>query len=70
MLSTLVLRGAYVDAKGIRWDTNDADVEGYLFKQSRWVKGMLVMKYVIYFDISHYNIFNRMEEAIFCVERF
>jgi hypothetical protein len=32
-------RGAYVDAKGVRWDTNDADFEGYLNKQSRWVRG-------------------------------
>lgn len=32
------MRGAYVDAKGVRWDTNDADFEGYLSKQSKWVK--------------------------------
>ena len=28
------IRGAYVDEKGVRWDTNDADFEGYLSKQS------------------------------------
>mmetsp|Transcript_16320 Transcript_16320/g.24590 ORF Transcript_16320/g.24590 Transcript_16320/m.24590 type:complete len:139 (-) Transcript_16320:149-565(-) len=31
-------RGAFVDPKGVRWDTNDADYEGYLCKQSRWVR--------------------------------
>mmetsp|Transcript_2456 Transcript_2456/g.2418 ORF Transcript_2456/g.2418 Transcript_2456/m.2418 type:complete len:131 (+) Transcript_2456:84-476(+) len=31
-------RALYVDNKGVRWDTNDADFEGYLYKQSRWVK--------------------------------
>jgi hypothetical protein len=38
-MSTAGLRGAYVDSKGVRWDTNDADFEGYLYKQSRWVRG-------------------------------
>jgi hypothetical protein len=33
-------RGAFIDPKGVRWDTNDADYEGYLSKQSRWVKGI------------------------------
>jgi hypothetical protein len=36
-------RGAYVDAKGVRWDTNDADFEGYLYKQSRWVRGECIL---------------------------
>ena len=33
------LRGAYVDGKGVRWDTNDADFEGFLSKKSKWVRG-------------------------------
>lgn len=37
MLSPPV-RGAYVDSKGVRWDTNEADFEGYLTKQSKWMK--------------------------------
>mmetsp|Transcript_15611 Transcript_15611/g.26021 ORF Transcript_15611/g.26021 Transcript_15611/m.26021 type:complete len:154 (-) Transcript_15611:235-696(-) len=32
------LRGAFVDEKGVRWDTNDADFEGFLYKKSRWVR--------------------------------
>jgi hypothetical protein len=31
------LRGAYVDNKGVRWDTNDADFEGWMSKQSKWI---------------------------------
>jgi hypothetical protein len=34
------IRGAFVDSKGVRWDTNDADFEGILSKQSRWVRGI------------------------------
>lgn len=30
-------RGAFVDNKGIRWDTNNADFEGYLTKKSKWM---------------------------------
>ena len=30
-------RGAFVDNKGVRWDTNDADFEGMLAKKSRWM---------------------------------
>lgn len=33
-------RGAYVDSKGVRWDPNDADYEGILYKQSKWMKGL------------------------------
>ena len=32
-------RGAFVDNKGIRWDTNNADFEGYLTKKSKWMGG-------------------------------
>jgi hypothetical protein len=32
-------RGAFVDTRGVRWDPNDADYEGILYKQSRWMKG-------------------------------
>ena len=35
------LRGAFCDDKGVRWDTNDADFEGFLHKKSRWVKGKI-----------------------------
>ena len=38
-MKTMPLRGAYLDSKGVRWDTNNADFEGELMKQSRWVKG-------------------------------
>jgi hypothetical protein len=31
------LRGAYIDNKGVRWDTNDADYEGWLNKKSKWM---------------------------------
>jgi hypothetical protein len=30
-------RGAYVDGKNIRWDTNNSDFEGYLTKKSKWM---------------------------------
>eukprot|EP01040_Poterioochromonas_malhamensis_P002297 gene2297-2442_t len=30
-------RGAFVDSKGVRWDSNEAEYEGYLTKKSRWV---------------------------------
>lgn len=33
-------RGAFVDPKGVRWDTNDADFEGWLSKKSMWLKGL------------------------------
>mmetsp|Transcript_10173 Transcript_10173/g.10643 ORF Transcript_10173/g.10643 Transcript_10173/m.10643 type:complete len:145 (+) Transcript_10173:26-460(+) len=33
-----IRRGAYTDSKGIRWDPNDADYEGILYKQSRWMR--------------------------------
>ena len=36
------LRGAFVDEKGVRWDTNDADFEGFLHKKSKWVRGELL----------------------------
>ena len=42
-------RGAFVDPKGVRWDTNDADYEGYLCKQSRWVRGTKILT-------THFNI--------------
>lgn len=59
-------RGAFIDSKGVRWDTNDADYEGFLSKQSRWVKGLsLSGKYVL---LVHNN-FCRMEEEIFYSER-
>lgn len=32
-------RGAFVDPKGVRWDTNDADFEGWMSKKSVWLKG-------------------------------
>lgn len=35
-----IRRGAYTDSKGIRWDPNDADYEGILYKQSRWMRGL------------------------------
>jgi hypothetical protein len=35
-----IRRGAFVDTRGVRWDPNDADYEGILFKQSRWMKGL------------------------------
>lgn len=31
------LRGAFVDTRGIYWDSNNADYEGYLLKRSRWM---------------------------------
>lgn len=30
-------RGAFVDSKGIRWDTSNADHEGWLTKKSKWL---------------------------------
>jgi hypothetical protein len=30
-------RGAYTDAKGCRWDSNNADLEGVVMKQSKWI---------------------------------
>ena len=39
---TAPLRGAYIDSKGVRCDTNNPDFEGELIKQSRWVKGLLL----------------------------
>ena len=36
-------RGAFVDPKGVRWDTNDADFEGWLSKKSMWLKGWLFL---------------------------
>jgi len=36
--TSLVVRGAYVDAKtSVRWDPNAADREGWLMKKSRWM---------------------------------
>lgn len=41
-------RGAYVDEKGVRWDPNNADFEGTIMKQSKWIgewrKRYLVLK--------------------------
>jgi hypothetical protein len=34
---SLLPRGAYIDEKGVRWDTNHADLEGYLYKRSKWI---------------------------------
>jgi hypothetical protein len=34
---TGVVRGAYTDEKGIRWDTNGSDFEGELTKRSEWL---------------------------------
>ena len=28
-------RGAFVDKKGVRWDTNESDFEGWLTKKSK-----------------------------------
>lgn len=33
----MALRGAFVDPKGVRWDTNEADYEGWLSKKSKWM---------------------------------
>lgn len=30
-------RGAFVDSRGVRWDTNHPDYVGYLTKKSRWM---------------------------------
>eukprot|EP01038_Epipyxis_sp_PR26KG_P006509 gene6509-8947_t len=30
-------REAFVDERGVRWDTNEADYEGYLMKKSKWM---------------------------------
>jgi hypothetical protein len=30
-------RGAYTDARGCRWDPNNADLEGVVMKQSKWL---------------------------------
>ena len=30
-------RPAYLDEKGIRWDTNEADLEGVMSKKSKWL---------------------------------
>mmetsp|Transcript_18620 Transcript_18620/g.31217 ORF Transcript_18620/g.31217 Transcript_18620/m.31217 type:complete len:164 (+) Transcript_18620:413-904(+) len=30
-------RGAFVDSRGIRWDPNNADYEGFMSKKSRWM---------------------------------
>lgn len=32
-------RGAFVDEKGVRWDPNNANFEGYLSKKSKWMGG-------------------------------
>ena len=38
MSATTAPRGAYVCAKNnVRWDPNDPDKEGWLYKKSRWV---------------------------------
>jgi hypothetical protein len=41
-------RGAYVDEKGVRWDPNNGDFEGFTLKQSKWIgewrKRYLVLK--------------------------
>ena len=31
------MRGAFVDSRGCRWDTNQGDFEGWLSKRSRWI---------------------------------
>lgn len=41
----IIRRGAYIDTKGVRWDPNDADFEGYLYKQSRWMKGNFIFNF-------------------------
>lgn len=41
-LRAINVRGAYIDEKGVRWDTNDADFEGYLTKKSKWMGGKCV----------------------------
>ena len=30
-------RPAYLDEKGVRWDTNEADMEGVMSKKSKWL---------------------------------
>lgn len=50
-------RALYVDNKGVRWDTNDADFEGYLYKQSRWVKGLITSSFLSLFFPSSFLSF-------------
>ena len=30
-------RGAFTDERGVRWDANNGDYEGYLYKKSQWL---------------------------------
>ena len=30
-------RPAFVDSRGVRWDTNDAELEGFMYKKSKWL---------------------------------
>jgi hypothetical protein len=39
-------RGAYVDEQGIKWDTNDPDLEDWFTKKSRWI-GIRRRRYLI-----------------------
>lgn len=32
-----MVRGAYIDTKGVTWDTNATDIEGFLSKRSKWL---------------------------------
>lgn len=60
-------RGAFVDNKGVRWDTNDSDFEGFLGKQSRWVRGTIILCF------SHrmfYEFVHRMEKTLLCLKGF
>jgi hypothetical protein len=33
----MMQRGGFVDSKGVRWDPNNSDYEGFLSKKSRWM---------------------------------
>ena len=44
MSDYLCVRGVFIDEDGVRWDSNNSDLEGWLWKQSRWVKGVNLSK--------------------------
>ena len=52
----MTIRGAYIDQKGVRWDTNNADFEGYLMKQSYWVKGS-ILRIIVYIVLKLFKLF-------------
>ena len=51
-------RGAFVDERGIRWDPNIGEIEGWLYKRSKWISQWRKRYFILKGIIEYTDLMN------------